>query len=55
MQFQIPFIDKYISEKENLEKPAQDKIQISNDAYAIGEQLDILIKKISEYIRNIKI
>jgi hypothetical protein len=47
------FEDKYISDKENSEKPDAKRIVISNDAYAIGEQIDILVKKLMELLRRI--
>ena len=42
----MKFTDKYISEKENNTTPDAKKTVLSNDAFAIGEQLDILIKQI---------
>lgn len=46
----MKFSDKYISEKENAENPDIKKIILSNDAYAIGEMIDELIKKV-DYLR----
>ncbi len=40
------FKDKYISEKENAEKKDVKKVLLSNDAFAIGEMIEELIKTI---------
>ena len=41
----MEFADKYISEKENADKPDLTKVLISNDAYAVSEMIDKLIKQ----------
>ena len=42
----MEFTDKYISSQENIEKPDAKKTCISNDAYAIGEIIQELLKEI---------
>ena len=42
----MEFADKYISETANAEKPDAKKVLVSNDAFAIGDMIDKLIKKI---------
>ena len=42
----MEFTDKYISEKENTEKPDVKKVLISNDAFALGDIIQQLINKI---------
>jgi len=42
------FKDKYISEAENAVTPDAKKILISNDAFAIGEMMEALIKIIDK-------
>lgn len=44
----MEFSEKYISVTQNAEKPDPTKIEISNDAYAIGEEIDKLISKIEQ-------
>ena len=42
----MKFEDKYISTDENTKKADTSKIILSDDAYAIGEMIQKLIKKI---------
>ena len=44
----MEFKEKYISFTENSVKPDPKKITLSDDAYAISELLDALIKKTEE-------
>lgn len=50
----MDFADKYISERENLEKPDAKKLVLSNDAYALGEilhQLSGQLQAVMEIMR----
>lgn len=40
---ELLFSGKYISAKENMEKPNAEKIVLSNDAYALGDMIQELI------------
>lgn len=42
----MDFTNKYISTDESKIKPDATKLILSNDAYAIGEQIDNLIKQL---------
>jgi len=44
----MKFEEKYISNKEATVNPNPKKIEISNEAYAIGEMLEKLITKLHE-------
>jgi len=44
----MEFGEKYISAAENIAKPDKEKIALSNDAFAIGEIIAELIKKIEQ-------
>ena len=46
----MDFTDKYISASDNTIKPNLIKVEISNEAFAIGEMIGLLIKKL-EHIR----
>lgn len=48
------FEDTYISEKDNTVKPDVSKTVLSNDAFAIGQQINILVNKIIEVLRVLK-
>ena len=43
----MDFSDKYISAGEKLLDPKSEKVVLSNDAYAIGEMIQNLIKQIA--------
>jgi hypothetical protein len=42
----MQFKEKYCSEIEKTKEENKDKIALSNDAYAISEMIDLLIKQI---------
>ena len=44
------FTEKYINNTENASKPDPKRVLLSDDAYAIAEFIDLLIKKL-EHIR----
>lgn len=45
----MQFKDKYISTTENAEKPDAKKTILSDDAYAIGELIEILTNKLEQF------
>jgi hypothetical protein len=49
----MEFTEKYISAKENSLKPDPKKVLISDDAFAIGEVIDSLIRRIEAAARRI--
>ena len=48
----MEFNEKYISTDDSLTKPDPSKIVLSDDAFAIGEGIDLLIKKIDHIRRS---
>jgi len=50
----MKFQEKYISKQENDLFPDPKRITISDDTFALGELLDLLVKKIEELKVNLK-